>query len=545
MTTTPQAKAPTAIEIRNFSKRFGGVTALDDVSLSIRPGEVHALLGQNGAGKSTLIKLLSGFYAPDPGAELSLWDRQVKFPITSAPSIGLGLVHQDLPFVETMSIVDNLGAGAHYQLHRRRLILPRRESRRAGDLLREFGLRLRPEDPLTSATQSERSLLNIARTIRGLREHGHKRYVLLLDEPTSYLPQTEATRVLEMARHLAAEGSAVLFITHRLKEAVAWSDTVSVLRNGQLVATSATKELDERQLEDLMFGAVPAVTEAPGQVVNDSTRPALAVSGLSGRVLTDISFEIRPGEILGVTGLAGMGHDELPYLVTGALRRRRGRIELDGAAAQMDPVSAPRRGVILVPGNRQRDGLWVEGSVQENLSISQLGALTRWGLLRKPQERSFTSKLIDQYGVLPPAPDRPCRTLSGGNQQKVLLARALAGATRVLLLHEPTQGVDVAASREIMNIITGIAAAGTAVCVCSSDFALVAALSHRVLVLEYGRLRFELRGSDVAEDEIARRSQGFTRAEGTREQLAAGRSNGMPHPAEDTGINLRGNERRS
>jgi ribose transport system ATP-binding protein len=513
----PGSDGTEALELRHVSKKFGGVTVLSDATLCVRSGEVHALLGQNGAGKSTLVRILSGFYLPEPGAEVRVWGVTARLPIAEPVKLGLGLVHQDLPFVDGLSIIDNLGAGTHYNRQRSRPLRPGREAAKAAALLSEFNIRLDPRDPITTATQAERSLLNIARTIRGLREYGHSRFILLLDEPTSYLPQTEATQLLERVRSLTAEGSAVLFITHRLKEALTWCDTISVLRNGVLVQTSPAREIDEHRLEYLMFGTSPeAMPHAEEAAAAAAARPAAALqaSNIAGRALRRVSLELRAGEITGVTGLTGMGQDELPYLLSGAMTPTGGSLAVAGKPVRLTPKTAPEHGIILVPGNRQRDGLWMDGTVLENITITQLLAVSRHGLLARRRERVAAMSLIDRYGVVPPSPVRQCRTLSGGNQQKVLLARALSGDTRVLLLHEPTQGVDVGSARDIMRIVVKMAQQGAAVCVCSSDFALIAALSHRVLILTHGQISAELGTGAIDEETIAACAQGLRGGQG-------------------------------
>jgi ribose transport system ATP-binding protein len=494
--------AEVALSIENASKTFSGVTALSEVSLALENGSIHALLGQNGAGKSTLVKILSGYYAPDHKTVITLWGKPVRLTPRNGPSQGIGIVHQEIPFESSLPVVDNLGAGAHYDTLRCGMISWRRELRDTTALLAEFGVDIDPRAQMSSATPAQRSMLNVIRALRGIREHGHERCVLVLDEPTSYLAQSDAVHLLGAMRKLADQGSSILIITHRLREALAWADHISVLRSGSMVGSQASATLDEAALESMMFG-VDAGASITGVTRTHAPQgvPVLEAKGISGRRVNSVSFKIWPGMVTGFSGLAGMGQDELPYLIYGAEAVTAGEIYLDGRKWKPSPGQSVRNGVMFVPGNRQ-ESLWAGGSLLENLTIGKLPATSQRGVIMRRAERSKSRATLESFRVTPSEPRAITHTLSGGNQQKVALARILSSEPKLVLLHEPTQGVDASASREILALAAGAAARGAAVAVFSSDADELAQICSEVSILCDGSIATVLRGDEVTEDSI-------------------------------------------
>jgi ribose transport system ATP-binding protein len=476
------------------------VQALAGVDLRIGAGEVHGLVGENGSGKSTLVKILSGYHAPDAGS-VRLWGRDVQFPVRSPRSYGVDVVHQDLGLVADMSVVENFSAGGGWSGRRWRPIRWGADRRRLRELSARFGLDVDPDRPVSELGPPERAMLAIVRAVRQL-EDAHGRALLILDEPTAYLTTAEVDRVIGLMRSVREAGASVIFISHRLGEILEVCDRVSVLRDGHLVATADAASLTQAEVIRLMLGR-DLGDFYPEKNAADATDVVLSAVGVSGHGVHDVSVEARSGEILGLTGLAGMGHDALIELMAGASTRSAGTLEVDGtrvAAPGVRPML--REGVVLVPANRQRDGVWLDATAIENASLPVLGRYFRRGVLRKREEAADTAAIMRRFDVRPPLPDRPVSAFSGGNQQKIVLGKWLQRDPRVLLLHEPTQGVDAGAKKEILEIVKGVAAAGAAVVIASAEYEQLASVCHRVLVLRDGRVESELAGADVTEDRI-------------------------------------------
>jgi ribose transport system ATP-binding protein len=489
-----------AIVLRGVVKRFGSVRALAGADLELRAGEVHGLLGQNGSGKSTLVKVLTGYHAPDNVEHAEAWGEPLSFPVRHPHERGIAVIHQDLALVDSMTVVENLGISTGYRSRAFAPVSWKGERREAVELLERLGMPLEPEAPVGSLGAAERAAVAVGRAMRELRRYTGNQ-MLILDEPTAYLPAEEAARVISLMRSVAADGAAVMFISHRLAEVKEVCDRVTVLRDGKRVAEVAAAETTPRAMIRMMLGRdigdfyPPKLEHRPGGVL-------LSAEELRGRVVDGVSLELREGEILGVTGLVGQGQQELPYLLAaarehGGIVRLGGEI-LDGAG----PRGALGRGVVLVPANRQRDGLWLKASAAENISLPRMGEHVRRGVLRPASEAARSRELMERLGVRPPEPGRVVSGFSGGNQQKISLAKWLQYEPRVLILDEPTQGVDAGAKREILGLVRDTAAGGAGVVVCSSDYEEVANICHRVLVLLEGRVRAELAGDRVTEQAI-------------------------------------------
>ncbi|MDQ7911224.1 sugar ABC transporter ATP-binding protein [Phytohabitans sp. ZYX-F-186] len=478
------------LRLRDVSKTFAGTTVLSTVDLDLRAGEVHGLVGENGSGKSTLIKILAGFHEPDPGADVQV-------------AGGLSFVHQDLALEASLTVaenftVDRLGGGSGWWIDLRA------EARQVRATLAGYGLDLDPRAPVAALNQVERAMLAIVRAVERTRG---ERGVLVLDEPTVFLPHRDRGTLFDLIRRLTAAGNGVLFVSHDLEECLDVCDRISVLRDGHLQGTVDSAGTTRADLVRLMIGKHLAGTDHRPAAATTRREPVVTVTDLAGTTVDGVSFTVAPGEILGVTGLLGSGFDELPYLLGGAGRKASGHLTVAGRrypVARFAPFDAVEAGIALVPGDRARDGAALSMSVQDNISLrvlhryrSRLGL--RWGRLR-----ADSATLLDEYDVRPRRLTARYGTLSGGNQQKVMLAKWLQTRPKVLVLHEPTQGVDVGAREQIYGIVRRGAADGAAVVCASADQEQLAQICHRVLIIRAGRIVAELTGDRVSKANIAR-----------------------------------------
>ena len=498
--------AEEALSLSGVNMTFSGVRVLTDMRLALRAGEVHGLVGENGSGKSTLVRIISGIYTPDDGGECRVGGKRVAFPIAGPERDKIAVIHQDLAMVDGMSVMDNVGIAS---LDDYRAFAPIRKAREATltqELMKVFGLTCDPNTPVGQLAPAERSIVKILRALRQLRHQENRGSILILDEPTAALSRSESDRLLSTIKTVARAGTAVLFISHHLKEVIALCDRISVLRSGELVKTMPNANVNERELVNLMLG-YDLDEFYPHKVPVRSGECALAVDDLSGGAIEALSFQVVKGEVLGVTGLAGMGQDDIPYLLAGGQRRVGGHVRVDGATVGSSPRQAISAGVALVPANRGRDAIWGEGTAMENLTLPFVGRFSRMGFLRHRRERAAAAQAMGSFDVRPSTPSLEMSKFSGGNQQKLVMARTLDKRPKILILHEPTQGVDAGAKRAILGLVRRAADEGTAVILCSSDIEEVASMSDRVIVMRYGRGVAELTSNQITEDRIITLSQ--------------------------------------
>ncbi len=482
--------APPLISFRGVSKRFPGARALEDVSFDVASGSCHALCGENGAGKSTLGKLLAGIDVPDAG-EILVAGRPVHFgEPRDALAAGIGMVHQELSFCENLSVAENLCLG---DLPRRGLLLSRPAlEQRARDMLAAIEATIDVRRLVGDLTVAEQQVVQIAAAVGG----GAR--VIIFDEPTSSLSQHEADHLYALLGRLRSRGTTCVYVSHRMPEIFRLCDTITVLRDGKHVATRAANALDEAALVHLMIGR--ELSEYLGQKADREPGEALLrVQELSspGR-FADIGFEVRAGEVVGLAGLVGAGRSDIAKAIFGLDAEAHGRVEVAGKAlAGGSPAAAMRAGLGFVPEDRKRQGLIAGLTALENLTLPTLAQLSRFGWIRFGAERARAEEVFARLKLPPPGLDLAAGGLSGGNQQKIVLAKWLAARCRVLLLDEPTRGVDVGAKSEIHGLIRDLAAGGSGILLISSELPELLALSTRMLVLREGRLVGELgRGAD-------------------------------------------------
>jgi ribose transport system ATP-binding protein len=501
---------PPVLAARHFSKRFGGTLALDDVSLRIDSGTVHGLVGHNGSGKSTLIKILAGFHAPEPGAELEIEGLAVRLPLAPGQfrSLGMAFVHQDPGLVASLSVVENLRIG---DIARRRFapIAWRHEIARCETLLTEFGMHIDPRVAVETLRPWQRPMLAIVRAVdevrRLMRDTGHHRGLLVLDEPTANLADSSVGQLFDVIRRVQEVGFGVLYVSHDLDEIKALTNDVTVLRDGRVAGSGVTRDFSRQDLVRLIVGHDITAGEKAAETPR-RTDHLVQVTGLAGQGVREATLSIAPGEILGVSGLIGSGFAELGPLLMGALPARSGTLRLGTTTHEltaMTPARAIAAGLCYVPGERLREGCIGELTVAENLTLPLLHRFYRGGRLQTGAMMSHARTKVIEFGVRPPDPTLPLEALSGGNQQKVLLAKWLQLEPQLLILQEPTQGVDIGAREQIFAIIRDFTGRGGAVLCLSGDHEQLETLCGRVLIFRRGRIVAELAGSDVTKDHIA------------------------------------------
>ncbi|WP_067488810.1 sugar ABC transporter ATP-binding protein [Actinomadura hibisca] len=480
---------PVLLRMRGIVKRFPGVRALDGVDLDVRPGEVHCLLGQNGAGKSTLIKVLAGAHRPDEGEITFGGEPFAPATPTAAMRAGIATIYQELDLVDGLSVTDNVFLGHE----RSRLGFTRREEgdRRARELLARLGHgEIPPRREAGRLPAAGRQVVSMARAL------SHEARLIVMDEPSAALAHDEVDNLFRIIRELTREGVAVVYISHRLAEIREIGDRVTVLKDGRTVARDLpARTTPTNEIVALMTGRdiEHAFPDRPAPDAFDDRPEVLRVEGLTlPGSFEDVSFAVRAGEIVGLAGLVGSGRSEILETVYGARRATAGRVLIDGRPVRPgSPGAAVRRGMGLAPEERKSQALLLDQSVAANMSMAGLDRYSAFGWLNRRRERADVRAQIAALDIRPPDPDRPVATLSGGNQQKVVLARWLLGDRRLLVLDEPTRGVDVGARAELYGVVRELAARGIGVLLVSSEVPEVLGLADRVLVVREGRIVHE------------------------------------------------------
>jgi ribose transport system ATP-binding protein len=521
-TATAPDWAPTAvharlIELEGVTKSFGGVRALRGVHFDLKRGEVHALLGQNGAGKSTLIKILAGVLQRD-GGRILIDGGPVEFRSSAeARALGLGVVYQDLSLIPGMSIADNLFLAREHNSYG--LLQRRRMQREAMKFINEHGLGLNPSTKVEDLPFAYRQLTEIAKALSG------KVRILVLDEPTSALSKGEEAILFDAVRQVTARGVGVIYITHRLSEVFQLSDRVTVLRDGRNAGTFDTADTDMETLVEAIvgspFGASTEQSRVLAREVGPDTSPdrsvaqtrdtdhsrspapaTLELRDVRNADLHGVSLEIREGEILGIAGMIGSGRTELMETIFGLRRIAAGELLIGGRSVRLrDAADAIGHGIGLVPEDRHLQGLVLEHSIERNYSMPWLDTLARWGMHLRRRSTDLTAETIRDLSVKAPGPGTPVRNLSGGNQQKVVFGRWRESGIRLLLLDEPTVGVDVGAREQIYAVVRRIVHGKASALVVSSDLAELLLLCDRIAIMAEGRIRGVLRRAEIRNEE--------------------------------------------
>lgn len=483
------------LEVEGLAKSFSGVPALIDGRFRLEPGSVHALCGGNGAGKSTFLKIVMGIHQRDAGT-IRRKGRPVDFASPAAAlAHGIAIVEQELSPVPAMTVAENVYMGRE-PLRRFGRIDFATMNRQTQDLLDGFGFAIRATDLMMDLTVAQTQLVEIAKAL------SHDAEAIILDEPTSALGEAEAEHLFDAIATLKAKGKGIIYVSHRLSEIFQIADHYTVFRDGRFVQDGAIADVTRDQLIQMIVGRPLAEEFVKENVPGD--RVALRVDGLdAAHGVTDISFEVKQGEILGIYGLMGSGRTEVLDRIFGLCRQRKGRIELGGTAVQLEsPDNAIRAGIAYVTEDRKQSGLVLSASVRDNLCLSSLGALSSLGRMRARDEAAGAARMIADLKIKTASDALGVSNLSGGNQQKVVLGKWFMTAPKVLLLDEPTRGVDVGAKREIYRVMSDFARSGGAVVMVSSETDEILGMADRVMVLRDGRMAGELRRDELSAERL-------------------------------------------
>ncbi|TCV92861.1 ribose ABC transporter ATP-binding protein [Luteibacter rhizovicinus] len=486
------------IRMEGIHKAFGPVKVLEGVDFELLSGEVHALMGENGAGKSTLMKILTGIYAPDEGRILVDGKPVTITTPADAERYGIAIIHQELNLIPSLTIADNLFLGR--ELHRFGLLDRKAMRERAKEWLARIGMSaLDPDTRIEKLSVGQQQMVEIARAI------GQNARAIIMDEPTAALTERETTTLFALIRDLRTQGAGIVYVSHRMEEIFALCDRISVLRDGKFVGTRPVPGLELDEVVRMMVGRTlearfPKRTSTPGEVL-------LKVEGIGDGAVHDVSFDLRAGEVLGVAGLMGAGRTELARLLFGIDKPTQGRVLLDGKPlTARSPNEAIHAGFGFVTEDRKALGLVLDMSLRENVSLPKVPAHA--GLVDRGSEKKQTRGLIDQLKIRTRDMELDVRALSGGNQQKVVLAKWLALKPRVLILDEPTRGVDVGGKAEIYHIINQLAEQGVAILMISSELPEVLAMSDRILVMHEGHATALLDAATATQETIMRAATG-------------------------------------
>jgi ribose transport system ATP-binding protein len=488
------------LRLEDISKSFPGVRALNGVSLEVRPGEIHGLLGENGAGKSTLIKIAAGAYAPDQGEVLFEGCRVRWSSPREAKQRGIHVVYQEFVLFPQLSVTDNIFVG-----HERRTWLGTvdhaRMRREAKELLERLGVSIDPSVNVGSLSVSDKQMIEIARALV------HRVKLLVLDEPTAVIAGREVTLLFDRLRRLRAEGISIVFISHHLEEVFALCDRVTVLKDGELVGTTDVAKVTRESLISMMVGRKLGDLFPPKRRRTDrSSAPILRTESLSvANLVRDVSIELRPGEIVGLAGMVGAGRSELAFGLFGVLPISSGALYLEGRRfTSMSPSKAIRLGMGLVTEDRKSQGLSMQLDIAANITGPALNEVTKRFLIDEALEAAIAQREIARYHIASRGPRTPVATMSGGNQQKVLVARWARICRTVLIVDEPTRGVDIGAKAEIYRILRELSEQGLAILMISSELTEIVGMADRVIVMREGLITGELDGTDVTEESIMR-----------------------------------------
>ena len=486
----------TVLRMKGITKSFPGVRALDDVSFDLSAGEVHVLLGENGAGKSTLIKVISGAYLKDRG-EIEIDGQNVD--ITGprhAQELGVATVYQEFNLVPYLSVAENIFLGRQPMKGKLFRVIDRaRMNTEAADLLRSLDIEVNPRTLIRHLGVASKQMVEIAKVF------AVQARICIFDEPTATLTSQETQRLFEVIRKFKAEGIGVIYISHRLEEVFQIGDRITVMRNGQYVATKLRAEVSAGDLVEMMIGRRTGDTPARTSYATD--REVLKVEGLRGPRFRDINLRVNEGEIVGLAGLVGAGRTEVLRAIFGADKAAAGTVSLNGHACRIKtPRSAVWRKIALLPEDRKKDALVLCRSVEENIILSSLDSVSRLGVLNKPRIALRVKEFVDKLRIRTPSTRQLVGYLSGGNQQKVIIARWLSAESDLVMFDEPTRGIDVGTKQEVYSLMFDMAAHGKALLVVSSEIPELLRVCDRIYVMHEGRISAELKNEDLTSDMI-------------------------------------------
>ncbi len=498
MATTALTASETGSEIlrlQGISKTFPGVVALQEVDFSLRAGEVHALVGENGAGKSTLMKILSGAYRKD-GGTITVAGRQVEIGSPqAAQTLGISTIYQEFNLVPALSVAENIFLGRLPGRSRLGFLDRRRLREETSALLQKLGLDVPPETPVGALRVAQQQVVEIARAL------STNARILIMDEPTAALTEAEVARLFAIIKDLRRDGVGIIYISHKLDEVFALADRITAFRDGRHVGTYPSGKIDRNGLIRLMVGRemtdlYPRRSVRPGEV-------ALELRHVNAGMLKDISFTLRHGEVLGVAGLMGAGQALLARVIFGADPKQSGTIFVNRYPATITaPAGAIRRGIGLLTENRKEEGLVLGLSVAKNVVLASIDSVSRWGVVHPRREQAVAQGYVDRLQIRTPGVNQQVRFLSGGNQQKVVLAKWLNTAPEIVILCEPTRGIDVGAKAEIYQLVNELAADGKAILFISSELPEILGLSDRVLVMREGGIAACLEKEEATAEKI-------------------------------------------
>ncbi len=489
-----QEERETLLSLRNVTKRYPGVVALDNVSMDFRKGEVHALLGENGAGKSTLIKAITGAISIDEGAIIFEGNTYASLTTSFSRDLGISAVYQESNLIKQITVADNVFLGDYAV--KKGFVDDRRMAQKTAEILDSLGYHLNPRMPSILLSEAQKQIVEISRSlVRDLK-------LIIFDEPTSALMNSEVDCLFEIIRKLKARGIAVVYITHRIEELFRIADRVTIMRDGKYIKTVNTSETSRAELISAMVGR-EFVEMYPHKHRKELGKVALEVKKLSGRMFRDISFSVREGEILGFAGLIGAGRTETARGIFGADPIREGEIIIKGRHVKItSPRSAIRERIGYIPEERKEQGLFLGDSIRHNVSISCISRFAKLGFVNRTKENAVADEFCSKMRVKAPGFNEIVMNLSGGNQQKVLVAKWLATQCDVLFFDEPTRGIDVGARNEIYELMAAMADEGIAIILISSDMMEIIGMSDRVLVFYEGNVMGELPREQLTQERI-------------------------------------------
>lgn len=490
------------LEMKHITKEFPGVKALDDVSLELNAGEVLALVGENGAGKSTLIKILSGAYTPDAGEIFLNGEKMEHVTPISAIKNGISVIYQELNNVDQITVAENIFLGSLPRSGPLKTVDYKALRQNAQKVLDEVGLKVDPFTPLERLSIAQKQLVEIAKALsKDIK-------ILVMDEPTAALNNKEIEIMFGLIHELTSKGIGILYVSHRMEEIFELSDRVMVMRDGQNVAAMPTNEVDAQQLISLMVGR--EIKDLYPKRLPVKEEICFSVQGLTTDGIHDISFDVKKGEIVGLFGLMGCGRTEIAEAIFGAVSRKSGVMTLDGKEiSPKSPHAAKKEGIGYIPADRKQDGLMLIHSVGRNMTISVLEKIKKNRLLNKRKENALVSEWIDRLAVKTPSANTAINSLSGGNQQKVVLAKWLAIDPKLLILNEPTRGIDVGSKQEIYRLMNELSEQGIGIIMISSDLSEVMGMSDRIAVVCNGRITDVLNKPEFSQDMIMTKAIGL------------------------------------